>query len=955
MSKVSLVRLASKDSLWIVLALFMTALLSSSDSLSKTRQAGQSQIVFIAASPLVVQGRLSETVGLKVRLNQIEVAAIENADVVFMPFPISEDESLPLELERFDVVTPSTKFLIASATGAVEIPAPKLTLLRGKIEGQPNSRVFLSLRASGGGNGYVTLENGQTYLISSPPRNTAELSTDELVVTKLNDNRFGELPEGVDFCGVTPDGFLNQSLPLAPTGGSQNSGAQGALTYRGVKTAFVAVDGDQAYAQMFSDSMAAAAYVVELIAGASAIFERDVNMRLKLTQVRLYSGGGEPFPSDDVFLFRDWWVNNEDTTGLNYVHLFSGRRDLPFGGIAFVTAACSDFSYGISGYLNGAFTSPLENFSLNNWDLTVMLHEMGHNSGTLHTHDGFTPTIDSCGKGVPSRGTIMSYCHIHTGYLTNIDVRFHSRVQNTIVTSIESAGCVIYDCNNNGIDDSIDIVNTTSFDVNSNGVPDECEDCNGNDTLDTEDISSFSSLDVNGNGIPDECEADCNGNGIPDEFEIDTTVIPAINDLNGNLVLDECEPDCNGNSIPDFSEIASGAVKDDDRDNIPDECQDCDANGVADWIDMEGQNNIFVADLVAGGNLIRQYHARSGWPVEQHAITGEPYDVTFGPDNRLYVADFFGGRILQIDPDMGTTVEFVPAAGGVTNPSALVFGADGHLYVADFQLGSVQKFDGSTGADLGVFAPAVGGLVGPMGLVFGPGGNLYVNGLNNNVNEYDGSTGTLVGTFISAGDGGLSGPRGMVFLASGNLVVASYNTNQLLEYDGSTGAFVKVFSDEQDLDQPWGVKIGPNGNIFVARGGSVPRVLEYVPEGRYHRYYIRNNIDMESPTGLAFRPQSQFDCNGNGVLDICDVSNGLTDECLPGCCSVAGDADNSGDVTVADAIFIIKYIFQDGDAPPCLDQADSDGSDGNDISDATFLVKYIFQEGSDPICGTTGT
>ncbi len=51
------------------------------------------------------------------------------------------------------------------------------------------------------------------------------------------------------------------------------------------------------------------------------------------------------------------------------------------------------------------------------------------------------------------------------------------------------------DCNNNAIDDTLEINAGFAEDCNENGVPDEC------------DIDTGSSLDVNMNGVPDECEA----------------------------------------------------------------------------------------------------------------------------------------------------------------------------------------------------------------------------------------------------------------------------------------------------------------------------------------------------------------------------------------------------------------------------------------------------------------
>ncbi|MCH9032014.1 MAG: thrombospondin type 3 repeat-containing protein, partial [candidate division Zixibacteria bacterium] len=66
--------------------------------------------------------------------------------------------------------------------------------------------------------------------------------------------------------------------------------------------------------------------------------------------------------------------------------------------------------------------------------------------------------------------------------------------------------------------------------------------------------------------------------------------------------------------------------------------------------------------------------------------------------------------------------------------------------------------------------------------------------------------------------------------------------------------------------------------------------------------------------------------------------------------NVRGDADGGGDVNIGDAIYLVKYIFQDGDEPKPPEAGDSDCSHSIDISDATFLVKYIFAEGPEPGC-----
>ncbi len=87
------------------------------------------------------------------------------------------------------------------------------------------------------------------------------------------------------------------------------------------------------------------------------------------------------------------------------------------------------------------------------------------------------------------------------------------------------------DCNQNGVEDQIDIASGTSFDCDRNQVPDECDvllpenDCDADGLLDLCEIAGDATLDCNGNGLLDGCDlasgvsSDSNGNGIPDECD----------------------------------------------------------------------------------------------------------------------------------------------------------------------------------------------------------------------------------------------------------------------------------------------------------------------------------------------------------------------------------------------------------------------------------------------------
>ncbi|MBI5764277.1 MAG: immunoglobulin domain-containing protein [Planctomycetes bacterium] len=96
--------------------------------------------------------------------------------------------------------------------------------------------------------------------------------------------------------------------------------------------------------------------------------------------------------------------------------------------------------------------------------------------------------------------------------------------------------------------------------------------------FDLDAVTVIATQDCNSNGVLDirdivaGTSQDCNNNGVPDECEL------AGNDCNNNGVIDSCDisigaADCNGNGIPDSCDISSGTSQDCDNNGIPDECE----------------------------------------------------------------------------------------------------------------------------------------------------------------------------------------------------------------------------------------------------------------------------------------------------------------------------------------------------------------------------------------------
>jgi DNA-binding beta-propeller fold protein YncE len=181
------------------------------------------------------------------------------------------------------------------------------------------------------------------------------------------------------------------------------------------------------------------------------------------------------------------------------------------------------------------------------------------------------------------------------------------------------------------------------------------------------------------------------------------------------------------------------------------------------------------------GDAVIRYDAATGDFIDTSSPgtrrLNQPYGILIGPhDNDLYVSTGeFGGpgqakAVLRFDGETGAFVETFTQGGNLESPRSIIFGPDGNLYVADKRAGGpggrIARYDGRTGDYLGDFVPwQSGGLKIPTYLVFGPSDrgplqlDLYVSNLaDENVLRYDGATGAFLGVYVASRSGGLESP-----------------------------------------------------------------------------------------------------------------------------------------------------------------------------------------------------
>jgi len=139
-------------------------------------------------------------------------------------------------------------------------------------------------------------------------------------------------------------------------------------------------------------------------------------------------------------------------------------------------------------------------------------------------------------------------------------------------------------------------------------------------------------------------------------------------------------------------------------------------------------------------------------------------------------------------------------------------GGIGDLFVTSDASNLTRAYGGATGNYLGNFASAVNG-AGILGITFGNNDRVLVGSFGGGVDEYDATNGNYIKTYNPGG----GTQWGAVYRSNGNVYIGSWNTQDVREYDGNTGAFVRVLFPVPDAaDMTW----GPNGHLYVASYGT---------------------------------------------------------------------------------------------------------------------------------------
>ena len=365
----------------------------------------------------------------------------------------ADGTTITLDLRRFEVFARNVQLVADDGRGNVQhLPRPLTRYYTGQVAGTGGA-VFLAVEPDGRARGIVDRDGAAASIDGGAGRALRLVTID--MSTPRADGGFRCDSDDLAQARDIVERARTESPPVAaaPAGVTR--------PYR----ARAAIETDYEFFQKFNDAPRAIAYVGDVIGYASTKYLAEIDTRLEVAYVRLWTSAADPWTNEQssncaLYEFGQYWNANMSGVSRSFAHMLSARQTS--GGSAWIGALCSaPFSvaissgacnfgsgtlnaggdYGYTGRLSGTFDAGSPQVI---WDVEAPSHEIGHNFDSPHTHcyngvGGNPDPIDRCYNGQvgcysgatslpgPSgqgSGTIMSYCHLLSGGMSNISMSF---------------------------------------------------------------------------------------------------------------------------------------------------------------------------------------------------------------------------------------------------------------------------------------------------------------------------------------------------------------------------------------------------------------------------------------------------------------------------------------------------------------------------------------------------
>lgn len=252
------------------------------------------------------------------------------------------------------------------------------------------------------------------------------------------------------------------------------------------------------------------------------------------------------------------------------------------------------------------------------------------------------------------------------------------------------------------------------------------------------------------------------------------------------------------------------------------------------------------------GDTIQRFNGETGEYIDnfvsfQSGGLSAPQDILL-INGKLLVTGRFNEDILFYDGITGNFIGNFSSGYSLDNPTKMTLGPDSLLYISQW---------GQTNSKVVRFRPEDGTFVDEftsinvnagMGHTWDANGNLYVASFGSSVIKKFDTNGVFIEDFINSNP--LSGPIDIWFSEDySSLFVSNWNTNSVLQYNGTTGNFESTFIS-QGLGNAEGITFGPDGLIYLCDRTN-NRVNRYNNDGSFIDIFAIGG-GLNTPNSLIF-------------------------------------------------------------------------------------------------------
>src|SRR5262245_61177327 len=332
-----------------------------------------------------------------------------------------------LKLEMHDPFAANAKVRWVDDSGVVEEPANDGTHFRGRVEGDPDSWVRLTLR--GNALAGVVATGDEMYFLEPAGRFFRTAKSHETVAFRLSDIDLEKIQVG---CGTSHRmdyrhrALTRQSLRnmLDATGGIAASAT--------IKRAQIGLIADFEYFSKAAHGATSAADLAEILNAVDGIYQAELGVTVQASGTTVFTTSNDPFSASTILDLLNQvgsWKNANDNNssqpmwGADLAHLFTGRNlDGSVIGIAYIGALCSSQN-GVG--VDEDWTTSLSMMAM------LMAHEMGHNFGA--PHDNQSGSVCASEPGTYIMNPVLS---------PSLQQKFSPCSKSHIAPVVNNAGCL---------------------------------------------------------------------------------------------------------------------------------------------------------------------------------------------------------------------------------------------------------------------------------------------------------------------------------------------------------------------------------------------------------------------------------------------------------------------------------------------------------------------------------